>query len=1028
MIPANTTKGGYRTALDARRQDPAAAREVVEALLPDERVRRAYLDFLAATIVRCHAFGASRWNITLRQSRKVNLNLGRLLVGSVREGGVFVGLHPDSLPEEDRALLDSIGTKEEPFAWAPEILLYQLPPERFVEMQDRLQAAYDRFLERAAGTAAQTPWARAHSPGVLAYLREECGRALPDPSFTSTVGGTDTGPATNRVYWVNQGRSYDEEHREGCIFAGKIDAGGGRPSHWSRLSELREGDILVHYVSGQIRAVSRVEGPASDATREIDGASREGQRVEVDYEEIESPIPFDEVADELASLDIPNGPIGRDRQPKQGYLWRFSAEGLDMLQRAREHWPSWAAVSRAPRAWIFQGNPKKYDVRGAVRALGELSWMVKQYKNETRPGDTVYLWESGSEGGVVARATILTPPRVSPPDPAEAAFRRDATLQGDADLQVRLRVDARVDPPVGRAQLKAHPALSGCAILRMSQGTNFALSDEEARSLAEIVGRSPPSSSVGSMTAAGPARASVPPPIAPFDAIMGTLERAKLYFSEELVSHYLLALQSKRFVILTGVSGTGKTQLALEVARHFPTYITTQRPAAIPKDAVRVRVAPYMIDYRRIVIPAALAARLAPRSTDGSDRATLRVSFGGREMELSCYQAPSRNVLQLLFRVDFFTWFTEHLDVGDDVYLRAVGAEEGPGHRLEILVPETTTQTEAVENREVVAVRPDWTDGRSLLGYYNPISRRYTTTPFLRLLLRAREEQDRAERENCAAQPFFVVLDEMNLARVEHYFAELLSAMESGEPLVLHDEPAVEQGETNAEEEDDDDALLVPRRLAVPSNLFFTGTVNVDETTHMFSPKVLDRAFVIELNDVDLRGYGARVRAQAALRLPGFQGLSRHGKPDARDWDALDTALRDIVIALNDVLARDNRHFGFRVANEIARFALLAAEQAPEHVDILWAALDLAVLSKVLPKLHGTQQDLEVLLGHLLAFAIEGAAGAASPADFTSWTLRGALLFRIKGEERAPRLPRTAAKLWRMRHRLERQGFTSFIE
>ncbi|MGK3964073.1 EVE domain-containing protein [Sorangium sp. So ce118] len=794
-----------------------------------------------------------------------------------------------------------------------------------------------------------------------------------------------------------------------------------------RLSELREDDILVHYVSGQIRAIGRVEGPAVDATREIDGVRREGQRVDVDYEVLETPIPFAEVVDELASLDIPNGPIGRDRQPKQGYLWRFSAEGLDILQQAREQpWPPWAARERPPRSWIFQGNPNKYDVRGAARTLPELSWMVKQYKNEIRPGDTVFLWESGSEGGVVARATVLTRPQVLPQEPAEAAFHRDATLQGDAELQVRLRVDARVDPPVGRAQLKAHPTLSGCAIMRMSQGTNFTLSDEEARSLAELVAGSLASGSINSTIERSATRTSVPPPIAPFDAIMGTLERAKLYYSEELVSHYLLALQSKRFVILTGVSGTGKTQLALEVARHFQAHITTQRPAAIPEDAVRVRVSPYMIDYRRMVVPSVLSARLAPQRVDGADRTTLRVSYGGREMDLACNKDPSRNVLQLLFRGDFFTWFTEHLDIGDDVYLRTVGAEEGQGHRLEILAPETTIQTEALDNRVVVAVRPDWTDSRGLLGYYNPIAGRYATTPFLRLLLRAREEQDRAERENRAAHPFFIVLDEMNLARVEQYFAEFLSAMESGEPLVLHDESAVEQGDTGA---DEGDAPLVPRSLAVPPNLFFTGTVNVDETTHMFSPKVLDRAFVIELNDVDLRGYGSRLRAQAALRLPGFKDLSRHGKPDAKDWDALDTALRDTVIALNDVLAGDNRHFGFRVANEVARFALLAAEQAPEHADILWAALDLAVLSKVLPKLNGTQQELEGLLGRLFAFAIDGAAGAASPADLSSWALRGGLLVRSAGEEeRAALLPRTAAKLWRMQRRLQRQGFTSFIE
>ena len=86
--------------------------------------------------------------------------------------------------------------------------------------------------------------------------------------------------------------------------------------------------------------------------------------------------------------------------------------------------------------------------------------------------------------------------------------------------------------------------------------------------------------------------------------------------------------------------------------------------------------------------------------------------------------------------------------------------------------------------------------------------------------------------------PHFLILDEMNLSHVERYFADMLSAIESGEPLHLHSEagtvghPALPSG--------------VPRELSLPPNLFIVGTVNVDETTYMFSPKVLDRANVLE--------------------------------------------------------------------------------------------------------------------------------------------------------------------------------------
>ena len=91
----------------------------------------------------------------------------------------------------------------------------------------------------------------------------------------------------------------------------------------------------------------------------------------------------------------------------------------------------------------------------------------------------------------------------------------------------------------------------------------------------------------------------------------------------------------------------------------------------------------------------------------------------------------------------------------------------------------------------------------------------------------------------------------MNLARVEHYFSDFLSALESGEPIPLHEDEAVEDGESES-------GPQVPRELRVPGNVLFTGTVNVDETTYMFSPKVLDRAFTIEFDQVDLGGFRGR--------------------------------------------------------------------------------------------------------------------------------------------------------------------------
>ena len=156
---------------------------------------------------------------------------------------------------------------------------------------------------------------------------------------------------------------------------------------------------------------------------------------------------------------------------------------------------------------------------------------------------------------------------------------------------------------------------------------------------------------------------------------------------------------------------------------------------------------------------------------------------------------------------------------------------------------EEDASIEMGENCLFISVRPDWRDSKSLLGYYNPLTKTYETTPFLEFILKAKKSFEAQD-----GLAWFVILDEMNLARVEYYFADLLSVLESGRDANGETEEAlqfiygeVEEGETPP-----------PPTLKLPPNLYFIGTVNVDETTHSFSPKVLDRAFSLEFLDVDL--------------------------------------------------------------------------------------------------------------------------------------------------------------------------------
>ena len=550
------------------------------------------------------------------------------------------------------------------------------------------------------------------------------------------------------------------------------------------------------------------------------------------------------------------------------------------------------------------------------------------------------------------------------------------------------------------------------------------------------------------------------------NTLIQSLQDDGLLFSQELVASYILALQTKRFAILTGISGTGKTQIAKAVAQHFE----LRRPVArIPDDAVIREVKPAFVKFAKFVLPVAISNELnietKPNPGTGP---TLGVRYPGGHARLRTFLAAGKNPI-LHFKGDSRKWLQSTFEVGDQFWLRVQPSEtDGPGE-LEIGLPDTDVVEQHIHNYVVIPVRPDWVDNRGLLGYLNPLTNEYSTTPFLNLLLRAHDEEKRAEAAGEKPHPFFVILDEMNLARVEHYFSDFLSALESGEDIPLHEDEAIDSGESQS-------GPRVPRQLKVPGNVLFTGTVNVDETTYMFSPKVLDRAFTIEFDQVDLKGFSKDISSEdtSGLNLDGVQdsldllpsGRSDDDwKPSREDWVEFSKKTpghHKALLKLHNILERQHRHFGYRVANEIARFVNLAREQAAEAdtdpaVD---AAFDLALLQKVLPKFHGTQQELESLLREIFQFAVHGGGHAPKKnqtVELDDWkVVKGRLVTKSKaqapsqtpsgdadaeGDEadsdnaeaadagtKSAAYPRTGAKVLRMLNRLRDRGFTSFIE
>jgi MoxR-like ATPase len=256
--------------------------------------------------------------------------------------------------------------------------------------------------------------------------------------------------------------------------------------------------------------------------------------------------------------------------------------------------------------------------------------------------------------------------------------------------------------------------------------------------------------------------------------------------------------------------------------------------------------------------------------------------------------------------------------------------------KLAQLYAETVMKSLQAGDKKVVAVRPEWTDARDLMGYFNPLKQEYISTEVLEFVLEAVRNP---------GHPHFLILDEMNLARVEYYFSDFLSAMESGEPLSLH------SGTFKVRSESTD--LEVPREpLKIPKNLFVTGTINVDETTHEISPKVLDRAHLLVLTSRWDEYYNKSPLAEDSEFGDLFKRLlSKQGG-----------ILRCFAAELDEA----QLGFGYRTAEDILRFVNRARQTGVDED----AALDQAIASKVLPKIRGAECDaLKAALSTLEALA-----------------------------------------------------------
>jgi 5-methylcytosine-specific restriction enzyme B len=304
----------------------------------------------------------------------------------------------------------------------------------------------------------------------------------------------------------------------------------------------------------------------------------------------------------------------------------------------------------------------------------------------------------------------------------------------------------------------------------------------------------------------------------------------------------------------------------------------------------------------------------------------------------------------------------------------------------------------------LVPVGADWTNREPLLGFPNALKNNEYVKPdnkVLDMLISANANQDK---------PYFLILDEMNLSHVERYFADFLSVMESGRKFSLH----------NGLEYRND----VPAEIELPNNLFIIGTVNIDETTYMFSPKVLDRANVIEfrvttdemknyLNKTTVLDLNKLIAGGADMSV-SFITIAKDKTLQANDSDLLQTEL----LSFFKELKRTGAEFGYRSASEIYRFTAVVNRIEPGWS--LTEIIDAAVMQKLLPKVHGSRRKLEPVLKTLGSLCLQ------SGQDFDDFvTSKNEITFNDSDKIK---YPLSLEKILRMYQGLIDNGFTSYAE
>ena len=335
------------------------------------------------------------------------------------------------------------------------------------------------------------------------------------------------------------------------------------------------------------------------------------------------------------------------------------------------------------------------------------------------------------------------------------------------------------------------------------------------------------------------------------------------------------------------------------------------------------------------------------------------------------FDHPYRQLLMAL-KTKPFLLITGMCGTGKSRFARALAYQTCPKHLQENGKP---------GNFQLLSVQPSWLDNEDMLGWMSNKGI-YQITPFLRFLIKSWQHPH---------VPFILCLDEMNLAKTEHYFADFLSILESRQFINdrLVSDPFIDGARLRDFTETDAGMwgrlgisynhylqnFFLSNGIMLPPNLIVIGTANVDEAGHQFSMKVLDRIMVVELSDIDF--YGGIKTPDTDLNFPAVP-LPRDclfGKfLQGNEAYFFSPANGDLIIAellaIDNILSESPFRFGYRIRDAALIYCAYNAQlnRNKEGNDWLFTCLDEIILMKILPRITGGYEFLEKVIDDLLRF------------------------------------------------------------